>query len=107
MKQQELLSRTAGRRYRIFKLEGRRDPLGDWTSSIKLHPNHLLPRSFTTFQKEDGKVYAVLTRHETINGTEYDCASFAPAQEIEHNDDYSEVVLTGPYGRLTYQEIKS
>lgn len=104
-KQNALLSRTAGRRYRIAKLEGRRDPSSDWRER-ELRGNQLLPRSFVTFGKEEKKNYAVLMVHYTINFAKCDCESWATAETVEHNEDYSEIVLTGPYGRLTYSEIK-
>lgn len=104
-KQQELLSRTAGRRYRMSKLEGRRAPASDW-GPCAIRGNHPLPRSFVTFEKEDKKTYAVMMVHQTIGDTNCDCESRAPAETVEHNEDYSEIVLTATYGRITYTEIK-
>lgn len=104
-KQQELLSRTAGRLYSITKFEGRSSPDHLWRAH-PLRGNQILPRQWVTFVREDKKPYAVLMVIQTVNGTKCDCESMAPAAEIAHNENFSEIVLTGPYGRLTYTEIK-
>jgi hypothetical protein len=101
--QRDLVSRTAGRKYRITKLEGRRT--GDWYD-CPLKGNQILPRSLVGFTKENSQTYAIWMVYRETNGVNCNCESTAPAGKVDVNADASEIVLTGSYGRLTYQEIK-